>query len=77
MVEGVGFDHLRGKLSPVPGIRFLIIRGSVENPSGVFSAKDFMLRGFVTFALGNEVGGSGFMIRASGAPKFRGSWVEE
>jgi hypothetical protein len=49
-----------------------IIRGSVENPSGVFSAKAFRLRSFVTSVLANEVGGSGFMVRVSGAPKIKG-----
>ena len=55
---------------------FLIIRGSVENSSGVFSANNFKLKSFITYVLGNKVGGSVFIVRVSGAPKFRGGWFE-
>jgi hypothetical protein len=57
---------------PVPGRGYLIIRGWVENPSGVFFAMFLGLRSLRTSVLGKEVGGSGLRVKVSGAPKFRG-----
>lgn len=62
---------LDGSVFPVPGMAFLIIRSSVENPSGVFSANALRLRSLDVSVLVKDVGGSGFIVRVSGAPKFK------
>ena len=77
-VEGLGCGLLLGKVIHVPGKGLRIIRNWVENPSGVFSTKFLRLMSLVTSVLANEVGGSGFMVKVSGAPKFKGlDWVFE
>jgi hypothetical protein len=43
----------------------------VENPSGVVSARDFRVKSLVHSVLDKGVGGSGFMVRDSGAPKVK------
>lgn len=70
-VKGVGSDCFQGKTLQVPGIGFRIIRSSIENPYGVFLARVLKLRSVVTSVLVNEVGGYGFIVRVSGASKFR------
>ena len=70
----VGFSwYLLGRFVPVPGRGCLIILGSDENPSGVFSARDLRFRSLITFVFERAVGGSGFIVKISGAMKFR-SW---
>ena len=64
---------LLGRVFPVPGRGCRMTRGSVEKPSGVFSARALRFRRLTTYVLANDVGGSGFRVRVSGAVKLRGA----
>ena len=77
LLEGRGLDiglsgGLLGRVFPVPGSGCLIIRGWVEKPSGVASARALRFRSLVTSVLAREVGGSGLKVSVSGAVKLRG-----
>jgi hypothetical protein len=50
-----------------------MMRGSDEKPSGVLSARALRFRSFITSVLAKGVGGSGFMVKVSGALKLMGS----
>ena len=64
---------LLGRVFPVPGRGCLMIRGSVEKPYGVFSARALRFRSLATSVFDNDVGGSRFRVRVSGAVKLSGS----
>ena len=72
MAGGLGGVHFLDRAFSVPGIALRMIRSSVENPSGTSSAKALRLMGLVVSVLVKDVGGSGFIVRVSGAPKFKG-----
>lgn len=76
-VKGVGSGRFVGRLFLVPRRGLRIIRGSDENPSCMFSAKDFMCNSFITSVLGKDIGGSGFMVKVYGATKFKSGWIED
>lgn len=55
----------------MPGMVLRIILSSIEKPSGTFSARALRLSNLEVSVLVRAVGGSGFWVNVSGAPKFK------